>query len=36
MFVSRATVKTHLVFAKLEVHNRTELTARAIRRNATG
>ena len=37
MFVSRATVKTHLahIFAKLDVHNRAELTAHAVRRTAS-
>ena len=34
MFVSRATVKAHLarIFQKLDIHNRAELTAQAIRR----
>jgi DNA-binding CsgD family transcriptional regulator len=34
MFISRATVKVHLahVFQKLDVHNRAELTAQAVRR----
>ncbi len=38
MFVSLATVKTHLahIFTKLGVHNRTELTAQAARRDPTG
>jgi predicted ATPase/DNA-binding CsgD family transcriptional regulator len=35
MFISRATVKTHLahIFKKLDVHSRAELTAHAARRN---
>jgi DNA-binding CsgD family transcriptional regulator len=38
MFISKATVKTHLahIFQKLDVHNRAELSAHAARRNATG
>ena len=34
MFVSKATVKTHLahIFKKLDVHNRAELSALAARR----
>ena len=34
MFISRATVKVHLahIFQKLDIHNRAELTAQAIRR----
>jgi predicted ATPase/DNA-binding CsgD family transcriptional regulator len=37
MFVSKATVKTHLahIFRKLHVHSRAELTAQAARRNTT-
>jgi DNA-binding CsgD family transcriptional regulator len=37
MFISKQTVKTHLshVFGKLDVHNRAELTAQAVRRNAS-
>jgi DNA-binding CsgD family transcriptional regulator len=37
MFVSKATVKTHLahIFKKLDVHSRAELTAHATRRNPT-
>ena len=36
MFISRATVKVHLahVFQKLDVSNRAELTAQAVRREA--
>jgi len=36
MFISKATVKTHLahIFKKLDVHNRAELTAQAARREA--
>ncbi len=36
MFVSRATVKTHLahIFRKLDVHNRAELAAHVVRRDA--
>jgi predicted ATPase/DNA-binding CsgD family transcriptional regulator len=35
MFISRETVKTHLshVFGKLDIRNRAELTAQAVRRN---
>jgi DNA-binding CsgD family transcriptional regulator len=38
MFVSKATVKTHLahIFKKLDVHTRAELTAHAARRNTIG
>ena len=37
MFISKATVKTHLahIFRKLDVHSRTELTAYAVRRRTT-
>jgi DNA-binding CsgD family transcriptional regulator len=37
MFISKATVKTHLahIFKKLDVHSRTELTAHTARRNLT-
>jgi predicted ATPase/DNA-binding CsgD family transcriptional regulator len=37
MFISKATVKTHLahIFRKLDVHNRTELSARAVGRRKT-
>jgi predicted ATPase/DNA-binding CsgD family transcriptional regulator len=37
MFVSKATVKTHLahIFRKLDVHSRAELTAQAVRRDAS-
>jgi DNA-binding CsgD family transcriptional regulator len=37
MFISKATVKTHLahIFKKLDVHNRAELTAKAFARDAT-
>jgi predicted ATPase/DNA-binding CsgD family transcriptional regulator len=38
MFVSKATVKTHLahIFKKLDVHSRAELTARVTRASNTG
>jgi len=38
MFISKATVKTHLlhIFKKLDVHSRAELSAHAARRNTTG
>jgi DNA-binding CsgD family transcriptional regulator len=38
MFISKATVKTHLahIFRKLDVHNRAELNTQAARRNITG
>jgi len=37
MFISKGTVKAHLahIFKMLDVHNCTELTARAVRRGAT-
>ena len=37
MFISKATVKTHLahIFRKLDVHSRIELTAYAVRRQTT-
>jgi DNA-binding CsgD family transcriptional regulator len=37
MFVSPGTVKTHVahIFGKLEIHSRAELTAEAVRRQAT-
>lgn len=37
MFVSKATVKTHLahIFRKLDVHSRAEMTAHAVRRNTS-
>jgi DNA-binding CsgD family transcriptional regulator len=37
MFISTATVKTHLthIFRKLDVHNRTELSAQAVERRTT-
>jgi predicted ATPase/DNA-binding CsgD family transcriptional regulator len=38
MFISKATVKTHLahIFRKLDVHSRAELTAEAVRRSELG
>jgi predicted ATPase/DNA-binding CsgD family transcriptional regulator len=38
MFVSKATVKTHLahIFSKLDVHTRAELSAEAVRRDTPG
>jgi predicted ATPase/DNA-binding CsgD family transcriptional regulator len=38
MFISKATVKTHLahIFRKLDVHSRTELSAQAARRDGRG
>jgi DNA-binding CsgD family transcriptional regulator len=37
MFISKATVKTHLahIFKKLDVHNRAELTAQAAQHHST-
>ena len=37
MFISKATVKTHLahIFRKLDLHSRAELSARAVERQAS-